>query len=245
VVSLSNHEREVRRPELELVDNSSLVALAGALASGLFLGFGHCAAMCGPLVGSLALAAAPAGARRSLAGQLAYHAGRLTTYAIVGGAMGATGAFVNVAGRLAGLQDAVAIGAGLLLVLVGLSAAVLPAGLRALEARLSARLGRLVRALLEGGGPGRLYPVGLALGLLPCGASWTAFLAAAGTGSLAGGFLLALAFGLGTVPALLLVGAAAALAGSRLRGALHRAGGVLVALLGVLFLLRGAGVIQW
>ncbi len=30
------------------------VALAGALASGLLLGFGHCAAMCGPLVGSLA-----------------------------------------------------------------------------------------------------------------------------------------------------------------------------------------------
>lgn len=223
---------------------AGLVTLAGALASGLLVGFGHCAAMCGPLVGSLALAAAPSGARRSLAGQLGYHAGRLTTYALVGGAMGATGAFVNVAGRLAGLQDAVAIGAGVLLVLVGLSAAGLSAGLRRLEARLSARLVRLVRALLEGGGPGRLFPVGLALGLLPCGASWTAFLAAAGAGSLPGGLLLSLAFGVGTLPALLLVGALATAAGARLRGALYRTGGVLVALLGVAFLLRGAGILR-
>ena len=203
----------------------------------------HCAAMCGPLVGSLALAAAPLGARRSLAGQLAYHAGRLTTYALLGGVLGASGAAVNLAGRLAGLQDAVAIGAGVLLVLVGLSAAGLSTRLRLLEARLSGRLSRLVRALLEGGGPGRLYPVGLALGLLPCGASWTAFLAAAGAGSLPGGLLLALAFGAGTLPALTLVGAAATAAGVRLRGALFRLGGVLVMLLGVAFLLRGAGVL--
>jgi sulfite exporter TauE/SafE len=224
------------------VGAAGLVTVAGALVSGLLVGFGHCAAMCGPLVGSLALAAAPSGARRTLAGQLAYHAGRLTTYALVGGVMGATGAFVNLAGRLAGLQDVIGIGAGILLVLVGLSAAGLSLGLRRLEARLSARLGRLVRALLEGGGPGRLYPVGLALGLLPCGASWTAFLAAAGAGSLPGGLLLALAFGLGTLPALLLVAGLATAAGARLRGRLYRAGGVLVAILGVLFLLRSAGV---
>jgi uncharacterized protein len=222
-----------------------LAAIAGALASGLALGFGHCTAMCGPLVGSLALAAAPAGARRSLLAQLAYHSGRLTTYALLGGAMGATGAFVNVAGRLAGLQEAMAILAGALLVVIGLGVAGLTAGLRRLEARLSSRLSRLVRALLEDGGAGRLYPVGLCLGLLPCGASWTAFLAAAGTGSLAGGLLLALAFGLGTVPALLLVGGAAAAVGGRLRGVLRRAGGLLVVLLGVLFLLRGAGLWAW
>ena len=225
------------------MEGAAIVTIAGALASGLLVGFGHCTAMCGPLVGSLALAAAPLGARRSMAGQLAYHAGRLTTYALVGGAMGATGAFVNVAGRLAGVQDAVAIAAGVLLVLVGLSAAGLSAGLRRLEARLSARLGRVVRALLEGGGPGRLYPVGLAVGLLPCGASWTAFLAAAGVGSLPGGLLLALAFGLGTLPALLLVGAAATAAGAHLRGALYRAGGAVVAMLGVAFLLRGLGIL--
>jgi len=226
------------------VESGALLAAVAALASGLALGFGHCAGMCGPLVGSLALAAAPSGTGRSLAGQLAYHAGRLTTYGLLGAVMGATGAFVNVAGRLAGLEDAVAVFAGVLLVVVGLFTAGLSAGLRRLEGRLSSRLGGVVRALLEGGGVGRLYPVGLAMGILPCGASWTAFLAAAGTGSLAGGLLLSLAFGLGTVPALLLVGAVAAVAGGRLRGALRRVGGVLVTLLGLLFLLRGLGLLH-
>ena len=221
-----------------------LATLGAALAAGFAIGFGHCAAMCGPLVGSLALVAGPAGTARSLGGQLAYHAGRLTTYALLGAVMGATGAFVNVAGRLAGLSDAVAIAAGVLLLLVGASAAGLSAGLRRFEARLSSRLRRLVHALLDGGGAGRLYPVGLVLGVLPCGASWTAFLASAGTGSPAGGLLQALAFGTGTVPALLLVGAAASAVGAGLRGALHRAGGVLVAAMGVLFLLRGLGVLD-
>ena len=214
-----------------------------AFVTGLLGSFGHCAAMCGPLVGSLALAAAPLGTRRSLAGQLAYHAGRITTYAAVGAAMGLTGSFVNVAGRLAGVQQAVAIAAGLLMVLLGVGAAGLSVALKRLEARASGKVIALVRGMMEGGGPSRLYPTGLALGLLPCGLSWTVFLGAAGTGSLPEGLLLALAFGLGTTPSLLLVGAAGTAVGLRARTVLVRAGGALVALLGVLFLLRAAGVV--
>jgi uncharacterized protein len=219
-------------------------AVAMAFVTGLLGSFGHCAAMCGPLVGSLALAAAPLGARRSLAGQLAYHAGRVTTYAAVGAVMGLTGSFVNVAGRLAGVQQVVAVGAGVLMVLLGLGVAGLSTALKRLEARASGKVIALVRGVLEGGGPSRLYPTGLALGLLPCGLSWTVFLGAAGTGSLPEGLLLALAFGLGTTPMLLLVGAAGSAVGVRARGLLVRAGGVLVALLGVVFVLRGAGVLR-
>jgi sulfite exporter TauE/SafE len=217
--------------------------VAVAFATGLLGGFGHCAAMCGPLVGSLALAAGPLGARRALLGQLAYHAGRVTTYAAVGAVMGLTGSFVNVAGRLAGVQQVVALAAGALMILLGLGVAGVSTALKRLEARASGKVIALVRGLLEGGGPGRLYPTGLALGLLPCGLSWTVFLGAAGTGSLPEGLLVALAFGLGTIPALLAVGAAGAALAARSRGALARAGGIAVALLGVLFVLRGAGVL--
>ncbi len=219
-------------------------AVVMAFATGLLGSFGHCAAMCGPIVGSLGLAAAPLGARRALAGQLAYHAGRSTTYAALGAVMGLTGSFVNVAGRLAGVQQVVAIAAGVLMVLLGLGAAGLSAALKRLEARASRKVVALVRGVMEGGGPSRLYPTGLALGFLPCGLSWPVFLGAAGTGSLPEGLLLALAFGIGTTPALLLAGAAAGAVGLRARGALVRAGGVLVALLGVLFVLRGAGVVR-
>ena len=204
-------------------------AVAMAFMTGLLGSFGHCAAMCGPLVGSLALAARPLGARRALAGQLAYHAGRITTYGAVGAVMGLTGSFVNVAGRLAGVQRSVAIAAGILMILLGLGAAGLSSALKRLEARASAKVIALVRGLLQGGGPGRLYPTGLALGLLPCGLSWTVFLGAAGTGNLPEG--------------LLLVGVAGTAIAGRSRGVLVRAGGILVALLGVLFLLRGAGAL--
>jgi hypothetical protein len=158
-------------------------AVAMAFVTGLLGGFGHCIGMCGPLVGSFALATGALGPRHSLAGQLAYHGGRITTYALLGAVMGLTGSFVNVAGRLAGLQDVVAVLAGVLMILLGLGAAGVSGALKKLEARASARVVRIVRGLLSGGGPGRLYPTGLALGLLPCGLSWTMFLGAAATGS--------------------------------------------------------------
>ena len=219
-------------------------AVAMAFATGLLGSFGHCAAMCGPLVVSLGLSAAPQGTRRSLLGQLAYHAGRITTYAAVGAVMGLTGQFVNVAGRLAGAQQVVAIAAGALMVLLGLGTAGVSTALKRLEARASGKVIALVRGVMEGGGPSRLYPTGLALGLLPCGLSWTVFLGAAGTGSLPEGLLLAHAFGLGTTPALVAIGAAGSAIAARTRGLLVRAGGVVVALLGVLFVLRGAGVVR-
>jgi sulfite exporter TauE/SafE len=233
--------------------------LAAAAAAGLLSGFSHCLGMCGPLVASFGLSAgsgtaAPASSRRgsspgssgagpvlrAAAAQLPYHLGRVTTYAAIGAVMGATGAFVNVAGRLAGLSDAVAVLAGALMVALGLGAAGVSGVLRRFEARTSG--GVVAAARRMAGGGATLYPLGLLLGLLPCGVSWTIFLAAAAAGGPVPGLLLALAFGLGTVPGLLLVGALSALLGQRARGWLARASGLAVAFLGLLFLLRGLGL---
>ncbi len=216
--------------------------VAAGAAAGLLSSFGHCLGMCGPLVASFGLVARPGqGAARAAAAQLPYHLGRVTTYAAIGGVLGATGAFVNVAGRLAGLADVAAVLAGLLMVLLGLGAAGASLTLRRLEARASGRVLALARPLLAGG-PSRLYPLGLALGFLPCGASWTFFLGAAASGGPVPGFLMALAFGIGTVPGLLLLGALGALLGQRARGILYRLGGLLVAVMGALFLLHGLGI---
>jgi sulfite exporter TauE/SafE len=224
----------------EPVSTLTAQVVASALA-GLAASFGHCLGMCGPLVGSFGLVARPGqGALPAALRQLPYHLGRITTYAAIGAVLGATGAFVNVAGRLAGLGDVVAVLAGLLMVVLGLGAAGASATLRRLEARASGRVLGLVRPLLAGG-PARLYPLGLALGFLPCGASWTFFLGAAASGGPVPGFLMALAFGLGTAPGLLLLGALGALVGQRARGLLYRLGGLLIALMGALFLLRGLG----
>ncbi len=213
-----------------------------AAGTGLLGGFGHCAGMCGPLVASVTLVSTPAfGARRALGGQLLYNAGRVTTYACIGGVMGLTGSFVNTAGRLAGFQDAVAVAAGLLMIVMGLGAAGVTRRLRGLEQRVTARVLRAVSGVVEGGGPGRFYALGLLLGFLPCGLSYSAFVGAAATGGLPQGMLFALAFALGTAPALLLVGTATTLLSARARGVLYRAGGVAVIAVGALFLARGLG----
>ena len=223
-------------------DASLPAQVAAAAATGLLMGFSHCLGMCGPLVASFGLAARPGqGALRAAGGQLPYHLGRVTTYGLLGGVMGATGAFVNVAGRLAGLGEVMALLAGALMVALGLGAAGVSALLGQLEARASRRVVALVRPLLAGG-PSRLYPLGLALGLLPCGASWTIFLGAAASGGPVNGLLMSLAFGLATVPGLLLPAALGALVGQRARGLLRRAGGLLVALMGAWFVWRGLGL---
>ena len=214
-----------------------------ALATGFLGGFGHCVAMCGPLVGALGISAPPGiPARRALLPQLAYHLGRITTYGTVGAVMGLAGSFVNVAGRMAGWQDVVAVLAGALMVAMGLGAAGQSLWVKSAEGRLAGRVLSAVRKLAGHEAPLRAYPLGLVLGFLPCGLSYSAFAAAAATGSPVAGMALALAFGAGTLPALLLAGAVVSALSFRARGLLHRAGGVLVALLGVLFVLRGLRV---
>jgi len=213
-----------------------------AVTTGLLGGFGHCAGMCGPLVASVGVTAARGGARGALAGQLLYNAGRVTTYATLGALMGLTGSFVNTAGRMAGLQNVISALAGAVMVAMGLGAAGLVPAARRLEDRVAGRLFRGVRALLEGGGTGRYYVLGLSFGFLPCGLSYSAFMGAAATGGLPQGLLFALAFAVGTVPALLLVGAGATVVSVRLRGVLYRLGGVAVVLVGLVFLARGLGL---
>jgi hypothetical protein len=222
---------------------TSLAAQVGAsAATGLLMGFSHCLGMCGPLVASFGLSARPgAGAVRTAAAQLPYHLGRVTTYAAIGALMGATGAFVNVAGQLAGLGEVMALLAGALMVALGLGAAGVTDLLRRLEATASRRLMLFLRPLLQGGAA-RLYPLGLALGFLPCGVSWTIFLGSAASGGPVPGLLMALAFGLATVPGLLVPALLGAVVGQRARGALRRAGGLVVAALGLLFILRGLGL---
>jgi sulfite exporter TauE/SafE len=212
-----------------------------ALGTGLLGGFGHCLGMCGPIAGAVGVAAGGAPAR-ALRVQLAYNAGRVTTYGFVGFAMGLGGSFVNTAAALAGWQDAVSVVAGALMILLGLGALGLAGFARRLELRVAGRVFRAARAVLEGGGPARAYPLGLLLGFLPCGLSYSAFMAAAATGHPASGLALALAFGAGTAPALLLAGTAAGAIGPRLRGALYRLGGALVVLFGARFVLRGLGI---
>jgi sulfite exporter TauE/SafE len=172
--------------------------LGPASAFGIGLaGAGHCLGMCGGIAAALNL-----GARRSLPTTLAYHAGRIGSYTLLGAGLGLAAGSVEIAGWTIGLRYA----AGILLIAMGLYIADWWRGLQWLE-RGGALLWRPVQRLGGGLLPVRHWYQGMLLGLLwgfmPCGLIYSALAWAAAAGDPAGSALLMFCFGLGTLPAML------------------------------------------
>src|SRR5512143_1716709 len=196
--------------------------------------------MCGPLVASYALAKAsvPQPFLIRMAPHLLYNTGRITTYGLIGGVMGLSGSFVNVAGRLAGIQNVVAMIAGVIMIAMGLGIAGIHGQAAWIEKHNISVL-RTARWIIASPSEFRFFPLGLLLGLLPCGLSYTVFIASAGTGGILPGALIALLFGVGTLPALLLFGTVFSSLTASLRGRIYKASGVLVVIMRTFFLLKG------
>ena len=176
-----------------------------------FIGSLHCLGMCGPLV---AFAVGdPTGERRASRAWLhaAYHGGRLLTYALVGAVCGVLGAAVDHGGARLGCHRAAALLAGTMMIAVGLAAGLRAVGLRLPQAPSPGLIHRLVlagqRAAFALTPLPRAFSTGLLTAFLPCGWLYLFALKAAGTGSPLRGALFMTAFWLGSVPALVLVGA--------------------------------------
>lgn len=209
-----------------------------ALLTGL-MGSGHCLGMCGGVVTALALEGK--GRPGGLWFQGLYNLGRLTTYAGIGLAVGWLGSAITYATAFRGMARGVLIASDLLVVLMGLSTAgvfrrlALGWGEFSGPAPLLSTSLRRLRALPPAWGA---LPMGLLLGFLPCGLLYTVALAAAQSASATRGALTMLAFGVGTLPALLLCGGLAHGLGFRARAWMLRTAGVMVALMGIYNLWR-------
>ncbi|MCG5055369.1 MAG: sulfite exporter TauE/SafE family protein [Myxococcales bacterium] len=175
------------------------VAAGAALVAG-FGASGHCALMCGPLA-----CGGPTLDRASrVRAAVAWNAGRLLGYGLVGALLGALGrgAAGFVSARIAPVLP--------WLMAVGLVVAAFDLGRRV---RLPAFLAQAAHVVHRSGA--RFSPLvrrliaGAATPLLPCGVLWGGYLAALGAGSFAGGFVMMVAFALGGVPALAAVQAQA------------------------------------
>ena len=208
-----------------------------ALTGGFLGGFGHCIGMCGPIVASYTLGRPDSNLKTAFIPQLLYNAGRVTTYTAVGALMGAAGSFAGLAAKAAGLQSAVMVAAGILMVLMGLGIVAMRSA--SFIERHNIVVLRMAASLAASPSVIKFYPMGLVLGLLPCGLSYTYFIAAAGTGTAAGGALVMLIFGAGTLPAMLGFGALVSMIGRKARRTIYRLGGVAVTATGIYFIYRG------
>ena len=165
---------------------------------------------------------------------LAYHAGRITTYTLLGLMAGAVSQMALFTAFKPYLYWMFAV-VNLLVILLGAATAI---GLR-----------RLSLSSMDGAGWGFMTSVlrraarnsslpaflgaGLVMGLIPCGMVYGVLITAATRGSWADGAGMMLAFGLGTLPALLAYGQVASALSAVAGSIFVRVMGIAVALLGV------------
>jgi len=225
------------------------------IVSSFFIGFVgslHCLGMCGPLVMAYSLHLRPVDSSRSvpvkaawplgISHHLAFHAGRILTYGLLG-ALAATLAHLTAFNQVLGnLRGGFTLGAGALMVLLGLILLkVLPFPLFSLPSiGPSSFWGKIFPRLFQAQSLSSKLALGLATGFLPCLLSWALILKAATTGNPLSGFLITTAFGLGTVPALFLTGLSASLLSLRARFFGERIAAVSVILMGMILIFKGA-----
>jgi sulfite exporter TauE/SafE len=209
------------------------------------LGGVHCLGMCGGIVSALTFSL-PAAQRNHPASLLpmllAYNSGRIGGYMLAGALVGGLGAAFLSLGSLENFRYFLQVFAALFMIALGLYLAGIWAGVAKVENAgrvLWRRIEPLGRRFMPVDSPAKALPLGFIWGWLPCGLVYSVLIWTLSAGSVARGVLLMLAFGLGTLPNLLLMGAAAAkLAKFTRNQTVKRAAGLLVVALGVLLLWR-------
>lgn len=217
-----------------------------ALTTG-FLGSGHCIGMCGGIVTAFSLAIQKNQARTTTF-QILYNCGRLTTYSFIGALAGWLGSLLAYANAFNGMLRFALIASDLFIIIAGLGTAGLFRSINILKldfpgpARILSQLSRPLITL-----PPALtaLPLGLIMGFLPCGFAYAMVISAAQTTSPTTGALTMFFFGLGTMPALFLVGGAAQWLKASARNWMLRGAGLGVVAMGLYHLSAHIGMMGW
>lgn len=169
----------------------------------------HCVSMCGPIVLSYSLPLVYQNLPQQLSAHLFYNLGRIITYGLLGAIAGFLGITISFVGNLAGLENIVAIVGGVLMVLAGIFMLdLIPSkGLQKFNPLLyTSKFLRPLGNKFTSTNLVSKFSLGLILGFLPCGLIYAALLKSMATGSIFGGALTMIAFGLGTSFSLLAIG---------------------------------------
>jgi uncharacterized protein len=177
-----------------------------------FLGSFHCMGMCGGF--ACAVGRDPRGGGATIARHLLYNTGRLSTYCFMGVLAGMLGQIIctpqgiNLSSNSLDLgQRILAIAAGLLMIAMALQFFGLVPNLGRGPLGFGGNtFSASLRSLLDTPGPAAPIAIGVFNGFLPCPLVYAFLAQAASTATAPSGFLVMLAFGLGTFPAMLMMG---------------------------------------
>src|SRR5690554_4892393 len=200
-----------------------------------FLGSFHCLGMCGPI----ALAISARDNQRFLVNKILYNLGRTLTYSLLGLTVGAIGLSL----QLAGVQQWLSILMGAAIILMAFfykksERWVSGTGFLGLASTVKKKLGKFLKM----GGRIAFFAGGLINGLLPCGMVYIALLASLALQDPFAGMVYMFAFGLGTIPLMLVLMLSGKLFGISTRQKFLRIMPYFAMLIGILFILRGSGL---
>lgn len=172
-----------------------------------------------------------------------YNAGRVLSYTVIGGALGAVGMLFGLGssvGVSSLLQGIVKLIAGVFMVIMGINMLNLAPPLK----KLTLKMPKWLRAKTNSKKKSAKSPfiVGLLNGFMPCGPLQSMQLIALATANPLTGALSMLMFSLGTVPLMLCFGSIVATLGKKFTNIVMTVGAILVAVMGFSMLSQGANL---
>ncbi|MDF2519675.1 MAG: hypothetical protein K0R84_303 [Clostridia bacterium] len=215
-------------PEIDQSMGYGILLLVGALTSL------HCVAMCGGINLSQCIGYSQTNDSQmsKLKPSLLYNAGRLISYTVIGGIVGAIGSVVSFSGMAKGI---VAVLAGVFMIIMGINMLNIFPWLK----KFNISMPRFIGQRIYSGKNNSPFFVGLLNGLMPCGPLQSMQLYALGTGSFVKGAASMFFFSLGTVPLMFGLGAASTVLSGKMTNKLMKFSAALVVILGIGMLSQG------
>lgn len=189
----------------------------------------HCVGMCGGIMLSQSLKGESKNKLEAIKPALLYNMGRVVSYTILGGIVGALGSVFSLSITMKAFMQ---IFAGIFMIMMGFNMAGFSV-FRKFNIKLPTAACKVKN---KSGSP---FIVGILNGLMPCGPLQTMQLFALGTGSAAKGALSMFVFALGTVPLMLTFGALSGLLSKGYTKKILKFSGVLIIVLGLIMGNRG------
>lgn len=218
---------------------------------GFLGGFSHCVGMCGGFVFTYSLKISEKDPTSNSSRwnlflpHLMYNSGRVLAYTFLGEIFGFLGSTIGFIMSVRDFQGGLQLFAGLFMIALGFEfAGFLPVKSKDYFPGLN-KFKQLVANLFNRVNRRNIFGLGLVLGFIPCGLVYAAGAMAAATESIVGGMLTMLIFGLGTFPAMVIIGLASNLISQKLRSNLYKFAAILIIIMGVLALIRGIDALGW
>ena len=198
----------------------------------------HCIAMCGGI--NLSQTLSRKKNESMFCNSLEYNMGRVISYTVIGGVLGAIGAFAGIGDSLqpsACFQGMLKLFAGIIMVVMGVNMLGIFPGLRKLKLRIP-NFGRNI--ITRPAGKTRTpFIIGLCNGFMPCGPLQSMQIVALASGSPLTGAASMFCFSLGTVPLMLGFGSAVSMLGKKFTRQVLKVGAILVVVMGLSMMVQG------